>query len=109
MASLHDQNHDKRGFIRVDFRCRAQIFSGRESEASECLQVSEGGMMVNTKLKLKQDDNITVHFAVKGTNLRARCEVVYVMPTETAGINKVGLKFVSLFQEYRTILRELSA
>ncbi len=96
-----------RRFIRADMRGRAVLFFGKDSEVSETIQVSEGGLMTYTTQRLVKGDLLTVHFSVVGKFLRARAEVLYVLPADLDGRYRVGFRFQSLFDEYRTAIREL--
>jgi hypothetical protein len=96
-----------RRFPRINFKGQPVIYFGRESELSETLQISEGGMMVNTNLKLAVGDPVTIHLNVNETSLRARAEVIYVLPAEN-GRKRAGFAFKALLQEYRVVIRELS-
>lgn len=102
-------NHPEnlRRFTRIDLRGRAVLFFGKDSEVSETIQVSEGGLMTFTTQRLVKGDVLTVHFSVIGKFLRARAEVIYVLPADLDGRSKVGLRFKSLFEEYRSAIRDL--
>ncbi len=97
-----------RKFTRVELRGRAVLFFGKDSEVSETVQVSEGGMMTYTTLRLKVGDAITVHFSVAEKYLRARAEVIYMLPADKEGRAKIGLRFKSLFEEYRSAIKEFA-
>jgi|GEM_PF-5413426 len=96
----------QRRYPRVELRGRAVLFFGKDSEVSETLQVSEGGLMTFTSLRLEVGDELTVHFSVTEKYLRARAEVIYMLPADLEGRAKIGLRFKSLFEEYRSAIRE---
>jgi hypothetical protein len=96
----------QRRFDRAELRGRAVLFFGKDSEVSETVQISEAGLMTYTSLRLAVGDQLTVHFSVTEKYLRARAEVVYLLPEDNEGRLKVGLRFKSLFEEYRSAIRE---
>ncbi len=69
------------------------------------MQLSEGGLLAATNLRLAIGDHITIHFAIHGQFLRARAEVVYIQPRDLEGRSRIGFKFDRLFDEYRTVIR----
>lgn len=97
---------NQRKFRRVEIRGRAVLFFGKDSEVSESLQISEGGMMTTTLFRLAVGDEVTIHFTVEEMYLRARAQVIYVLPSNSEKYSKVGLRFKSLFDEYRSAIRE---
>jgi len=103
-----NKNEPRRRYPRVDFKGKAVLFFGKDSEVSETAQISEGGLLAFTKMRLKEGDLLTLHFTVNEAYLRARGEVIYVLPTEPDGRTRVGFRFQSLFQEYRAVIRDLT-
>jgi hypothetical protein len=97
---------NQRRFRRMEMRGRVVLFFGKNSEVSESLQISEGGMMTTTLFRLAVGDVITVHFTVEEIYLRARAQVIYVLPSNLEEQSKVGLRFKCLFDEYRSAIRE---
>ena len=96
----------QRRYTRASLQERAVLFFGKDSEVSETIQVSEGGLLVYTTLRLAPGDALTVHFSVNGNYLRARADVIYVLPPDAENRAKIGLRFQSLFDEYRSAIRE---
>lgn len=98
----------QRRYIRADLNERAVLFFGKDSEVSETIQVSEGGLLVFSALRLEPRDVLTVHFTVNGSYLRARAEVIYVLSPGIENRPRIGLRFKSLFDEYRSAIREFA-
>jgi hypothetical protein len=106
-----DRISGARRYPRKEYSARTVIFHDKQTEVSETIQVSEGGMMIYSRLPLEVGQILTVHFVLNETYIRARAQVVYTIPDEDNQDEpkaKVGLCFQSLFQEYREALRDFA-
>lgn len=108
MIQSNDSNKDNRRYPRKDYSARTVIFFDQHTEVSETVQVSEGGMLVYSRLPLELDQIVTVHFVLNETYIRARAKVVYCIGDEGDEKRRIGLSFQSLFQEYREAIRNFS-
>lgn len=103
-----DEQIPERRYPRREHKDRLVLYFGKNSEVSQSIEISEGGMLTVTKLNLSVKDILTVHFVIQEADLRARAEVIYILPKNTDGLAKIGLKFHSLYKEYREIIRNYS-
>jgi hypothetical protein len=99
---------EKRQFRRLEMSGHAMLFFGKDYEVSETLQISEGGMMTTTMFRLTVGDEVTIHFTVGEMYLRARAQVIYMVPVPSEEHYKVGLRFKNLLEEYRSVIREFT-
>jgi hypothetical protein len=99
---------DQRKHRRLEMSGYAMLFFGKDYEISETVQISEGGMMTTTMFRLTVGDEITIHFIVGEMYLRARAQVIYLVPVPSEDYAKVGLRFNNLLEEYRNVIREFA-
>ena len=102
--------HPLRRYPRIPFSGRAVIFTKDTSCVSTSLQISQGGILVSTPMKLNVGDTVTVHCTILRCYLRLKGEVIYVIGNSANPERpKVGIRFNLISSLEKELIKTLVA
>lgn len=94
----------QRRFRRLDFVASAIVFYKDQTFFSETLQVSEGGVLLQTPADVVENEAITIHFVIDKRYVRAKGIILYVLHDPVDNLNRVGVRFDSISEMDREVI-----
>ena len=87
---------EKRSHLRFEWRTPVQLISGDITVDGEIHNISLGGILVSSDLKLKYGDEIEARFSVPKLQkpVVAKCTVRWISASNEGGLSFVGLKAI---------------
>lgn len=111
MSEIKSPSSKTRRSPRRAFRRPAGLLSGGNYELIHALQISEGGMLVESRARLFAKAKVVVSLIIPGAGpVIARAEVIYIMQSEMGrAVPAFGLQFVDLALPERRLIRNYVA
>ena len=106
--TTHYAGAEKRNYLRFKWQAPVQLILGETTVIGEIHNISLGGILVSSDLKMKYNDEIVAQFSVpKLPNpVVAQCKVRWISADKEGGLNFMGLKAIETWA-ISQLLRQL--